>query len=93
MTEASFVTTITRTVTLKINLEKLTPEIIQECNDTITYIGDTPEEHFANIAEHYNRGNWDMFDTFLEGYGDLKEFDVEVVKDTLDDVNTEKMDY
>ncbi|QIG68122.1 hypothetical protein EVB55_187 [Rhizobium phage RHph_Y68] len=93
MIKRTYTTTITKTVTISIDETKLTPEIIEEYNDQITWSGNTVEEHLLNIAEHYNRGNWWSGDTFLEGYGDLKEFDVKIVNEEFDDIHTEKSDY
>ncbi|QIG73960.1 hypothetical protein PP935_gp185 [Rhizobium phage RHph_N34] len=86
----SFTTTIVKRLELEIDSEKLTPEIIKEYNEMITYKGDTVEEHLANIAEHYNLENWWNGDTFLEGYGDLKELGVRIISEEIFDIDTEK---
>jgi hypothetical protein len=88
----SFRTTIIKTVTIEIDLDKLTPELISEYNSMITNKGETPEEHLQNIAEHHALENWWNGDMFLEGYGDLNEFDVKIIKDSYEEIETEEID-
>ncbi|QGZ14272.1 hypothetical protein PP940_gp146 [Rhizobium phage RL2RES] len=86
-----FQVTMVKEIHLTIDPDKLTKEIMEGYNDMITWVGDEPKQHLENIAEQAARGQWWNGDKFLEGYGDLTEFEASV-NEFEGDIEVEKID-